>query len=148
MAVDRLTRKLFLTMKLARERLDQRLAVHGGSLQQWVLMRILAEEPQPSHRELAERMFVSGATVTHHLDRLEAGGLVTRIRSTGDRRVVHVNLTPVGAERLAQLELVVDVTDSEVRALLTVTEAETLHRLLTKLHDRLAEAPQGETLAS
>jgi MarR family transcriptional regulator, transcriptional regulator for hemolysin len=147
-AVDRLTRTLFLAMKLARERLDQRLAVHGGSLQQWVLMRILAEEPQPSHGELAERMSVSGATVTHHLDRLEAGGLVTRIRSTGDRRVVHVNLTPAGAERLAQLESVADATDAEVRALLTATEAETLHRLLIKLHDRLAEAHQGETLAS
>ncbi len=146
--MDRLTRKLFLTMKLARERLDQRLAVHGGSLQQWVLLRTLAEEPQPSHGELAERMSVSGATLTHHLDRLEAGGLLVRVRSTGDRRVVHVNLTPAGAERLAQLEAVADATDAEVRALITADEAETLHRLLAKLYDRLAEAPQGETLAS
>jgi DNA-binding MarR family transcriptional regulator len=146
--VDRLTRKLFLAMKLARERLDQRLGVHGGSLQQWVLLRILAEEPQPSHGELAERMSVSGATLTHHLDRLGAGGLLIRVRSAGDRRVVHVNLTPAGAERLARLEAVADATDAEVRALLTTDEAETLHRLLAKLHDRLAEAPQGETLAS
>jgi MarR family transcriptional regulator for hemolysin len=135
-------------MKLARERLDDGLAHHGGSLQQWVLLRILSEEPQVSPRELAERMYISAPTVTHHLDRLETGGLLTRTRDTGDRRVVRVDLTPDGAWRLAEWEAVADANDADVRALLTPAEAETLHHLLTKLHDRLLEAPQGEICAS
>jgi MarR family transcriptional regulator, transcriptional regulator for hemolysin len=135
-------------MKLARERLDDGLAHHGGSLQQWVLLRILAEEPQVSPRELAERMYISAPTVTHHLDRLEAGGLLTRTRDTGDRRVVRVDLTPDGARRLAEWEAVADANDADVRALLTPAEADTLHHLLAKLHDRLLEAPQGEICAS
>jgi MarR family transcriptional regulator for hemolysin len=135
-------------MKLARERLDERMAVHGGSLQQWLVLRFLSEEPQASHRELAERMYLSAPTLTHHLDRLEAAGLLTRTRDTGDRRVVRLDITPAGTDRLAELEAVADATDAEVRALLSPSEAETLHRLLSTLHDRLLEAPEGAIRAS
>jgi MarR family transcriptional regulator for hemolysin len=135
-------------MKLTRERLDERMALHGGSLQQWLILRIVSEEPQVSHRELAERLFVSAPTVTHHLDRLEAMGLLSRTRDTGDRRVVRVDLTPAGAERWAELEAVADATDAEVRSLLSPDDAQTLHRLLTTLHDRLVEAPEGVIRAS
>jgi MarR family transcriptional regulator for hemolysin len=135
-------------MKVTRERLNQRMALHGGSLQQWLILRILSEEPQVSHRELAERLFVSAPTVTHHLDRLEAMGLLTRTRDTDDRRVVRVDLTPAGATRQAELEAVADATDAEVRALLPPDDAATLHRLLTTLHDRLIEASEGAIRAS
>ena len=124
------------------------MALRGGSLQQWLVLRILAEEPQVSQRELAERLLVSAPTVTHHIDRLEASGLLRRARDTSDRRVVRVDLTPAGAQRRAELEAVADATDAEVRSLLGPADAETLHRLLTTLHDRLREAPQGETRAS
>jgi MarR family transcriptional regulator for hemolysin len=146
--VDRLTRQLFLTMKLVREQLDEQLAEQGGSLQQWVLLRALAEEPHLSHRELAKRMYLSSPTLTHHLDRLEAGGLIMRTRDTKDRRVVHVALTPAGAERFAELETVAKVADGGVRGLLSPAEADTLHVLLTKLHHRLLDASKGAPIAS
>jgi MarR family transcriptional regulator for hemolysin len=146
--VDRLTRQLFLAMKLVREQLDEQLAGRGGSLQQWVLLRALADEPQLSHRELADRMYLSSPTLTHHLDRLEASALIARKRDTRDRRVVHVALTPAGRQRFAELEAVADAADAEVRALLAPTEADTLHRLLAELHDRLLDSRKGEPRAS
>jgi DNA-binding MarR family transcriptional regulator len=117
--MDRLTRQLFLAMKLSRQRLDERLAVHGGSIQQWLVLRIVSEEPHVSHRELAERMYLSAPTLTHHLDRLEAARLLARRRDTGDRRVVRFDITPAGAERLVELEAVADAADAEVRPALT-----------------------------
>jgi MarR family transcriptional regulator for hemolysin len=144
-AMERLTRQLYLTMKVVRERLDERLAAHGGSLQQWVLLRALSTEPKLSHRELAARMYLSGPTLTHHLDRLEDAGLITRTRDVVDRRVVHVAITPAGARRFVELEAVADATDADVRALLTTDEADTLRSLLASLHDRLLDTPdQGE----
>jgi MarR family transcriptional regulator for hemolysin len=135
-------------MKLTRERLDERMSRHGGSIQQWLILRILSDEPLVSHRELAERLLVSAPTVTHHLDRLEASGLLTRTRDTGDRRVVRVDLTPAGAERRTELEAVADAADAEVRSLLSPADAATLHQLLTTLHDRLTEASEGAIRAS
>jgi MarR family transcriptional regulator for hemolysin len=149
MLVDRLSRQLFLTMKLVRERLDDQLARYGGSLQQWILLRALSEEPRLSHGQLAERMYLSGATLTHHLDRLEAADLINRTRDSTDRRVVHVTLTPEGRRRFIELEAVADTTDAGVRALLTTDEAATLHRLLRRLHDRLLDDnDEGEARAS
>ena len=148
LSVDRLTRQLFLAMKLVREQLDEQLAERGGSLQQWVLLRALADEPHLSHRELANRMYLSSPTLTHHLDRLEASALIVRKRDTRDRRVVHVALTPGGRQRFAELEAVADSADAQVRALLTPPEADTLHRLLAELHDRLLDSRKGQPRAS
>jgi MarR family transcriptional regulator for hemolysin len=147
--MERLSRELFLTMKLVRERLDQRLAVHGGSVQQWVVLRALASEPDLSHRELAARMYLSGPTLTHHLDRMEASGLITRTRDLVDRRVVHVAITTAGAGRFAESEVVANDADAEVRALMAPDDAATLHRLLAALHRQLLATPlEGEHRAS
>jgi MarR family transcriptional regulator for hemolysin len=147
--VERLTRQLYLTMKLVRDRLEERLAALGGSVQQWVLLRALASEPKLSHRELAARTYLSGPTLTHHLDRMEALGLLTRTRDVVDRRVVHVALTPTGRDHYDRLEAEAVAADADVRAHLTVDEATTLHHLLTALHERMVDTPLvGEHRAS
>ena len=45
---------------------------------------------------LAKEISLSQATVTTIIDRLESRGLVTRHRSTQDKRIVHTTLTPKG----------------------------------------------------
>jgi MarR family transcriptional regulator for hemolysin len=147
--MERLSRQLFLTMKLVRERLDDRLAAEGGSLPQWIVLRALSEAPRLSHRELAARMYLSGPTITHHLDRMEASGLITRTRDVVDRRVVHVAMTSAGAERFRELEEVADTTDAEIRALLPDQDAACLHHLLALLHGAMLATPlEGEDRAS
>jgi MarR family transcriptional regulator for hemolysin len=147
--MERLSRQLFLTMKLVRERLDERLAAEGGSLPQWIVLRALSEAPRLSHRELAARMYLSGPTITHHLDRMEASGLITRTRDVVDRRVVHVAVTKAGAERFRELEAVADRTDAEIRALLPVEDAACLDHLLAQLHGAMLAPPlEGEHRAS
>ncbi len=48
--------------------------------------------------DLARRMYLHPATTVGILDRLEKKGLVSRVRSREDRRVVNVELTPEGRE--------------------------------------------------
>lgn len=47
---------------------------------------------------LADLMYLNSSTVVRILDVLEAKGLVHRIRSTNDRRIVYVSLTKQGLE--------------------------------------------------
>ena len=51
-------------------------------------------------REIADDINLSSATVTNILDRMEARELVTRIRSTEDKRKVGVFLTELGKQAL------------------------------------------------
>ena len=55
-------------------------------------------------REVGERMVTREPDVTRLLDRLEDRGLVHRQRSDRDRRVVEATITPVGLERLGELD--------------------------------------------
>jgi len=47
--------------------------------------------------KLAQRMCLNSSTVVRILDGLEEKGLVERVRSTNDRRKVHVTLTSAGS---------------------------------------------------
>lgn len=71
------------------------------SYAQFGLLFGLADEPEMSARRLAEVADLSPATVTQMLDHLEAVGLVARIRSEQDKRIVLVSLTEPGRKLIA-----------------------------------------------
>src|SRR5471030_3306992 len=78
---------------------DKRLAEHGLTSAQWgPLMRMQITGCGSTVAELARWMQVDAGAMTRLLDRLEKKGLCKRIRSTQDRRVVHVELTREGEE--------------------------------------------------
>jgi DNA-binding MarR family transcriptional regulator len=73
----------------------------GVTSQQAALLWHVQRSPGLSLRELAEEEGISPPSLSGHVDRLEALGMVTRVRSTGDRRRVGLVLTPDG-ERLVR----------------------------------------------
>jgi DNA-binding MarR family transcriptional regulator len=70
----------------------------GGS--QVSLLSAIHGSPGIGVAELAAREGTSAPSVCSHIDRLEAGGLVTRTRGDGDRRRVGLTCTPEGARVL------------------------------------------------
>lgn len=80
-------------------------------------------EPTAVH-DLADHMGVTASTMSLHLDKLEGGGFVRRVRSRVDARRVELRLTPAGVRikrqqkvldpRLVDLMLV-NLTDAERR---------------------------------
>ena len=65
---------------------------------QYGLLFSLATAHEMSARELADAAALSPATVTQMLEGLEAHGLVRRLRSTEDKRVVLTTLTDEGRQ--------------------------------------------------
>lgn len=55
-------------------------------------------------REVGDRMITRDPDITRLLDRLEAQGLISRARDTGDRRVVRTKITAKGSEILRRLD--------------------------------------------
>jgi DNA-binding MarR family transcriptional regulator len=81
-----------LNRRLRREL--QTLGVSGG---QAALLHLIGARPGIGVRELADREGMSAAGMSGHVDRLERGGLVTRTRSSEDRRRVGLAITDRGA---------------------------------------------------
>ncbi len=112
---------------------DERLAAAGGSLPVWLILLSLTTGPVRSQSELAEAVGVRGATLSHHLDGMEAAGLVTRRRDPASRRTSLVELTDAGTALFRTLREAAVEHDRRLRAGLTDTEIAHLADLLSRL---------------
>src|SRR5487761_1054507 len=66
---------------------DEALAEAGGTLPTWLILLNLKIRTPGNQRELAEAVGVREATLTHHLNAMDARGLVTRTRDAANRRI-------------------------------------------------------------
>jgi DNA-binding MarR family transcriptional regulator len=73
----------------------------GFSYAQYSLLFGLAEHAELPASKLASAADLTPGTATQMLDHLESGGLVHRVRSEDDKRVVLVSLTDRGRELVA-----------------------------------------------
>jgi len=126
---------------------DRRLAPHDLTHAQWVPLYKLAKGDCSTMAELAREVALDPAAMTRALDRLEAKGLLNRVRSTEDRRVVKLELTEEG-ERVAQLvpAVLAEVFNAHLAGF-TKAEWATLVSLLQRLvanGDALREAKEDE----
>jgi DNA-binding MarR family transcriptional regulator len=85
---------------------DRRLESHGLTNAQWGPLLMLRKVGPLPVAELARRLFIDAGAMTRLLDRLERKQLCKRVRSTDDRRVVQVELTPQGAEAITEVPAV------------------------------------------
>ena len=92
-------RRIIRAVDLHSRSLVQRYRLTGPQL---VVLRSIAEIRPSSVGEIARAAHLSQATVTGILDRLESRGLVTRTRSTDDRRRVHVSLSAEAEKKLRE----------------------------------------------
>ena len=106
-----------------------------------------AGEPLP-HNELAERLFVTGASVTSIVDTLERKGLVRRVRQESDRRVVLVELTDAAYPVLDRFLTQITALHRAEFSVLDNEERETLVRLLGKVAAGITEADVEGAVAS
>ncbi len=82
---------LRLNRELRRE--GAALGITGG---QATLLWLISRSPGVGVNELAAREGISAAGMSGHVDRLQAAGFLTRVRSTDDRRRVGLELTEEG----------------------------------------------------
>lgn len=71
--------------------------------QMLLAIRACGEPQGPSVGQLAEQLFIRHHSAVGLIDRLEARGLVDRVRGAQDRRQVRVHLTPEGDAKLRRL---------------------------------------------
>ncbi len=112
---------------------DAALAEAGGSLPVWLILVSLKSQGHGNQRQIAEAVGIESATLTHHLNRLETAGLVTRRRDPTNRRVHVVELTDGGETLFNTLLQEVVTFDRQLRAGFSDRELAQLQRLLDRL---------------
>ena len=112
---------------------DVALASAGGSLPVWLILVSLKGEAHGTQRRLAGAVGIEGPTLTHHLNKMEAAGLVTRRRDPDNRRVHQVELTSEGDALFVSLLDHVVAFDARLREGFDAGELGHLRRLLDRL---------------
>src|SRR5205823_15057810 len=121
------------TAKVLSRAIDEALAETGSSRPTWLVLVSLKGKDHGAQRELADAVGIEGPTLTHHLNRMEAAGLVTRRRDPDNRRVHRVELTGAGEAAFQGLLATVIGFDQRLRAGFTSEDIATLMHLLARL---------------
>lgn len=112
---------------------DSVLADAGGSLPVWLILVSLKAQTHGAQSEIAAAIGIEGATLTHHLNRMEAAGLVNRRRDPANRRVQQVEITAAGEKLFLALLQRVVAFDRQLRAGLNERDLTQLGRHLDRL---------------
>lgn len=125
--------RLNQTARTVERAFDEALAVAGGTLPIWLVLLNLKARRPANQRELAEAVGVREATLTHHLNAMDARGLIARSRDHANRRVGVVTLTEAGEAAFLRLRDAAVAFDARLRTGLTDEDVATLGTLLGRL---------------
>jgi MarR family transcriptional regulator for hemolysin len=128
---------LTATAKAVSRAFDDALAAAGGSLPIWLILISHKSRRLGSQRELAEAVGIQEATLTHHLNAMEADGLLTRRRDPSNRRFHLVELTEAGEALFQRLRTAAVTFDRELRASLSDDEIANLRGVLDRVRANL-----------
>jgi MarR family transcriptional regulator, organic hydroperoxide resistance regulator len=114
--------------------LDEAARAHGlAGARDWVVLSALSDGSRQTQLALAHSLGLDKTTMTSLLDRMEAGGLVTRCTDTHDRRARIPVLTPDGVQVQAEMAGARDHMEAALLAAFSPREQELLRELLARL---------------
>jgi MarR family transcriptional regulator, transcriptional regulator for hemolysin len=122
---------------------DDALTAAGGSLPVWLVLLNIKTQQLANQRELAECVGIREATLTHHLNAMEADGLITRQRHEANRRIHVVRLTDAGEAAFVRLAGAAVAFDQQLRRGFTDPELVALDDVLDRLAGNVGGATGG-----
>src|SRR6516165_8275824 len=125
--------RLSQTARAVERAFDEALGEAGGTLPVWLILLNLKIRRPANQRELAEAVGVREATLTHHLNAMDARGLITRTRDEANRRIQVVAMTEAGEAAFLRLRTTAMAFDAQLRAGLSDTDVARLGDLLGRL---------------
>jgi MarR family transcriptional regulator for hemolysin len=130
------------TAKRLSRAFDDALADAGGSRPVWLILLALKAQRPETQRELAAAVGIEGATLTHHLDGMERGGLVSRERLPENRRVQRVELTAKGEQAFLRLREAAVAYDARLREGLAEGDVVRMRGVLARMEENVGRAPR------
>jgi DNA-binding MarR family transcriptional regulator len=145
---DSMGHLLFQLMLSMRRAVEARMTGLGLTDAQWKPLWMLKEGRVDTAFELAREMSIDAGATTRMLDRLAAKGLIERVRSETDRRVVHLRLTPEGSAAAEQVpHVLAEVNNDYLRGFNKQEWAQLtdfLQRMLINGHGLQASTEEGK----
>ena len=134
--VERIAQGIFQAQPLMKKRLAKLSAIQseqGIPLSHVQVLAMLEEGGSMSVSEISKRFGIAKPNITPLVDRLVNAGLVDRVRSESDRRVVNIVLLPAGEEKLAAIRATISRQIQVQSGGLSVSEFRELNESLSSV---------------
>jgi DNA-binding MarR family transcriptional regulator len=105
----------------------------GLTTVQYAALNMIREVPGIDQVSLSNMIAFDKTTIVKVLDRLVDKGLITRTRSTTDRRINHLHVTPKGLEVLKAIQPMLDRSDARILAPLSKADQRKFMEMITQL---------------
>ncbi|MFD4654170.1 MarR family winged helix-turn-helix transcriptional regulator [Kitasatospora sp. NPDC058444] len=122
---------------------DRQLTVLGITSAEWEVLKALVVSGSPYRLgpgELAKRLGLTPAAMTHRIDRMVADGLVTRDRDETNRVRVIIELTEAGRDKWLESMRMAAVFEEELLQDVAGEERATLSAMLGRMLRRIEES--------
>lgn len=110
------------------------LAPYGVTPGQYAVLKCLWDENGQTAKQLSERLYLDGSTVTGILDRMENKSLINRQPDSKDRRAVRVMLTEQGKALEGPVNATIELANKKALQKLNPQESVLLKKLLEELN--------------
>ncbi|MFT3666218.1 MarR family winged helix-turn-helix transcriptional regulator [Piscinibacter sp.] len=132
-------------VQLMRREVESRMVRHDLTDAQWKPLWLLKSGRAATAIELAREACTDAGAVTRMVDRLEDKGLIERVRSETDRRVVHLRLTPAGEAAAAHIPHVLAAVNNDLLRGFSEREWKQLCRLIERMtaNAQALQTPEG-----
>lgn len=140
--VERIAQGIFQAQPLMKKRLAKLSAIQseqGIPLSHVQVLAMLEEVGSMSVSEISKRFGIAKPNITPLVDRLVNAGLVDRVRSESDRRVVNIVILEEGRNRLRQIQDALNEHVAGWQTLLTADEFARLDRALIDIVEILGK---------
>ena len=124
--------------RLIRLRFDERARKLDLTRAQWRVLAQLRRREGINQRALADILEIENITLTRHIDRLEAKGLLERRSDPNDRRARTLHFKPGTEAMLGKMRKLSEQTRAEALNGIAERDAERLIDMLIKIKDNLA----------
>jgi MarR family transcriptional regulator for hemolysin len=131
--------------RLLRRRVDKAAQTIGLTSAQWRVLAYLARAEGSNQASLADHMDMEPITLSRHLDRMEAGGMLERRADPNDRRAHRLFLTDSGRKliegfRVVTVEVMKDFTEGVSEEEIAIA-TDILTRMRANLTGKAVETP-------
>jgi len=140
---EAITKNIFKSMALLKKRVVRFNALqseHGIPLSHVQVLSLLNEVDSLTITEISQKFDIAKPNITPLVDRMIAAGLVDRVRSSTDRRIVNVVILPAGRQKLMEIQASLNANVSEWGTALKSEEfdelaeaLQTVSRILSKV---------------
>ena len=141
--------QMYDVSRLFRRQMDQRAQELGLTSAQWRVLatvaraELLGEEPI-SQAALAERMDMEAITLSRHVDRMQAAGMIERRPNPADRRAYQLFLTGAARPLVDKFRAMSSACLADALAGVSDEEIALVTDVLTRMHANIVAKPEED----